>query len=159
MYGASSNEMESGQIRASHQIRLGYWASFSEMLQAKASDFKIRRANKDHWFAFSTGRSGSVISATISTDKERIGVEIYNHGDETKAVFDGLFVDKDSIEKELNEKLDWQRLDEKKATRIALFKTGENPSDQESWPSQQEWMLSQMVKFKKVFGPRLARLK
>jgi hypothetical protein len=156
---ASSSEAEDGQIRASHQIRLGYWASFSEFLQTNASEFKIRRANKDHWFEFPTGRSGSVISATISTEKERIGVEIYNHGDETKAVFDALNLEKDSIEKEYGASLDWQRLDDKKATRIALFKTGEIPGDQESWPRQQEWMLSQMVKFKKVFGPRLAKLK
>lgn len=51
--------------------------------------------------------------------------------------------------------LDWQRLDGKKATRAALFKVGADPSDPEAWPSQHEWMLTQMTKFKRSFAPRL----
>jgi hypothetical protein len=51
------------------------------------SSFKIRRANKDHWFEFPTGRTGFVISATISTEKKRIGVELYCHRDPDKIAF------------------------------------------------------------------------
>jgi hypothetical protein len=152
---ASASENESGEMRASHHVRLGYWAAFGEYLQSQQSDFRIRRANKDHWFEFPTGRRGSVISATISTDKQRLGVEIYNHGDVSKAVFDGLFSQKEAIESELGTALDWQRLDGKKATRIALFKQGENPGDSSSWPRQHQWMLTQMIKFKKAFAGRL----
>lgn len=152
---ASASEGETGEMRLSHQIRLSYWAAFAEFLQNRQSEFKIRRANKDHWFEFPTGRSGSVISVTISTNKQQLGVEIYNHGDVTKAIFDGLFAQKDAIEREVGEKLDWQRLDRKKATRIALFRPGEDPADSATWPQQHEWLLSRMVKFKKAFATRL----
>jgi Domain of unknown function (DUF4268) len=156
---ATSSETESGQMRASHQVRLGYWSSFSEFLLNQKSEFKIRRANKDHWFEFPTGRSGSVISATISTEKNRVGVELYNHGDENKAVFDSLSAEKNQIEIEFGGALDWQRLEGKKATRIAFFRLNEDPSDRENWPAQHAWMSAQMAKFKSVFAPRLAKLR
>lgn len=152
---ASASERESSEMRASHQVRLGYWAAFGEYLQSQQSDFRIRRANKDHWFEFPTGRSGSVISATISTDKQRLGVEIYNHGDVNKTIFDRLYSQKEAIESEVGAILDWQKLEGKKATRIALFKQGENPADPSSWPRQHLWMLTQMVRFKGAFAGRL----
>ncbi len=152
---ASVAESETGAIRASHQVRLGYWHAFGEYLRSQNSGFRIRRANKDNWFEFPSGRSGSVISATISTEKQRLGVEIYNKGDVNKAVFDSLLLQKEPIENELGALLEWQRLDRKKATRIALYKLGENPGETSSWPSQHEWMLTHMVRFKKAFATRL----
>jgi Domain of unknown function (DUF4268) len=152
---ARAIEGETRELRDSHRVRLGYWASFGEFLQTRNSDFRIRRDNKDHWFEFPTGRSGSVISSTISTEKARLGVEIYNHGDATKTIFDRLHAQKAAIEEEIGSALEWQRIDGKKATRIALFKTEEDPSDQQIWPRQHEWMLAQMTKFKRAFAPRL----
>lgn len=153
---ASAAESEGAELASRHKQRLAYWAAFAEYLLAKNSQFRIRRANKDHWFEFPTGRSGSVISATISVDRyKRIGVELYNHGDITKAIYDQLNAQKDSIESEIGERLEWQRLDDKKATRIALFKLGEDPSDPNAWPRQHQWMLTQMERFKQAFAGRL----
>lgn len=147
---------EEGGPGSRRQKQLAYWTSFSEFLQANKSSFRIRRPRKDHWFEFPTGRSGSVISATISLDRyRRIGVELYNHGDVNKVIFDALYAQKPEIEAEIGSTLDWQRLDAKKATRIALFKTGEDPGNPEEWLQQHAWMLEQMTKFKKAFAPRL----
>ncbi|MFG1243640.1 DUF4268 domain-containing protein [Xanthobacter sp. V7C-4] len=154
-----SAEGEAGELATRHQQRMAYWAAFSEYLQANNSEFRIRRACKDHWFEFPTGRSGSVISATISVERyKRIGVELYSHGDVTKSIFDRLFAQRSEIEAEIGTPLDWQRLDGKKATRIALFKTGEDPANPEEWPRQQAWMMAQMVRFKRTFAPRLVAM-
>ncbi len=155
---ASASEGETREMSATHKVRIGYWASFSEFLLAQNSEFRIRRANKDHWFEFPTGRSGSTITATISTEMKRLGVEIYNHGDITKAIFNALHSQKATIENEIGTLLEWQRIDGKKATRIALFNTGEDPSDQAAWPRQHEWMLDKMTRFKRAFGARLKNI-
>lgn len=156
---ASAAEGESAELASSHKHRLAYWAAFADYLQSKTTEFRIRRANKDSWFKFPTGRSGSVISATISVERyKRIGVEIYNHGDVTKAIFDRLYGQKEAIEAEMGVTLDWQRLEGKKATRIALFKVGEDPSDPSVWPRQHDWMLTQMTRFRRVFAPRLKEM-
>jgi hypothetical protein len=141
-----------------HHIGLAYWASFADYLNEKGSTFRIRRANKDHWFSFGVGRAGFVISATISTDKERIGVELYNHRDMEKAAFRALFAQKEAIEKEFGEPLEWQELPGKKATRIALYELGVDPSDKKQYPELHAWMLTKMDRFRKVFAARIKSL-
>jgi hypothetical protein len=156
----ADSEGADSELAGRHKIRLNYWATFSEYLQVKNSEFRIRRPNKDHWFEFPTGCGGSVISATISVEKyKRIGIEIYNHGDASKAIFDRLYAQKDVIEQEIGSKLEWQRLDGKKATRIALFNKDYDPSLSEDWLKQNEWMLTQMTKFKSSFSERLKAIK
>lgn len=156
---ARSSEAAGSELANRHQQRMAYWASFAQYLLDNHSEFRIRRPVKDHWFEFPTGRSGSVISATISVERyKRIGVELYNHGDVAKTIFDDLYAQKQAIETEMDEPLDWQRLDSKKATRIVVYKTGEDPTNSAEWPRQHAWMLSQMKKFKQVFSPRLKAL-
>jgi hypothetical protein len=141
-----------------HHVRLAYWAAFAEFLKSKHSQFRIRRSNKDHWFEFPIGRSGIVISATISTEKKRIGAELYNHNDASKSAFQSLLAQKNEIEKEFGEPLDWQELPGKKATRIAIFKNDVDPSNKEQYPQLNSWMLEKMDRFRQVFAARVRSL-
>lgn len=140
---SAARNLGEGELAERHHIRLSYWASFAEFLKAKGSGFKIRRANKDYWFEFAIGRSGFVISATISTDKQRIGVELYMHGDADKSAFRALFADKEAIEREFGEPLEWQELPTKKASRIAIFRHGVNPADEGKRDDLHAWMFFQ----------------
>ena len=79
-----------------HRIALAYWASFGEYLKEKSSTFRIKRQNKDHWFWFAIGRAGFGISATVSAEKRRIGVELYISNDADKTTFHALLAQKDS---------------------------------------------------------------
>jgi hypothetical protein len=141
-----------------HHIRLAYWASFAEYLKKSNSSFQINRPNKDMWKWFSIGRAGFGISATISTQKKRIGVEIYIHHDAEKVAFRALLAQKNSIENEIGEPLDWQELPSKEACRIALYKYGVDPSDEKQFPALHSWMLSRMDKFRSAFMPRVKSL-
>ncbi|MBG0810807.1 DUF4268 domain-containing protein [Methylosinus sp. H3A] len=155
---SAARHLGEGELAARHHVRLSYWASFSEFLKARGSHFKIRRPNKDHWFNFPIGRSDFVISATISTDKRRIGVELYARRDVDKSAFRALFADKLAIEREFGEALDWQELPTKKASRIALFRHSVDPSDESQREDLHDWMLAKMDRFKLVFGNRVKAL-
>jgi hypothetical protein len=146
---------EEGQA---NRVRLAYWASFAEYLKEKGSTFRIRRANRDHWFSFGIGGRGFHRNATISTDKERIGVELYAPNDVDKTAFHALYVQKDAIEKEFGEPLEWMELPGKKATRIVVYKSGVDPSDEKQYPELHAWMLAKMDRFKSVFAPRIKSL-
>jgi hypothetical protein len=141
-----------------HHVRLAYWASFADYLKEKGSSFKIRRPNKDHWFSFGIGRAGFVISATISTDKQRVGVELYAYNDADKAAFHALLADKEAIEREFGEPLEWQELPGRKASRIVLYRHGVNPADEAQRQDLHAWMLAKMDQFRKVFGGRVKAL-
>lgn len=56
------------------------------------------------------------LGITLVNKENCIGIELYISDD--KSIFDSLYAEKDSIEKELGLALDWQRLDGKKASRI-----------------------------------------
>src|SRR6185437_16017903 len=141
-----------------HHIRLAYWASFAEYLKQAGSNFRITRPNKDHWKWFSIGRSGFGLSVTISTEKDRAGVELYITNDVDKVAFNGLQAQMVEIEKEFGEPLDWQELPGRKASRIALFKYNADPSDKSQYPALHTWMLAKMDRFKKVFAARVKNL-
>jgi Domain of unknown function (DUF4268) len=156
---SAARQVGQGELAQRHHIRLAYWASFAEYLKAHGSSFRIRRANKDHWFEFPIGCAGFTISATISTDKRRIGVELYNHNDPQKLGFKALRAQKDAIEQEFGEPLDWQELPGKKASRIAVFRYDVDPSDETQRGELHDWMLAKMDRFRKVFGDRVKVLK
>lgn len=139
-----------------HRVRLAYWSSFAEYLKSNSNDFKIRRANKDQWFAFPIGRAGFVISATISTNKQRIGVELYISRDPEKTSIRTLMKWKEDIEAAIGE-LEWQELPGKRSSRIALYKTGD-PANESDREAQQRWMLEKMGRFKEAFADRVRAL-
>ena len=94
---SAARQVGEAALAERHHIRLAYWASFADFLKARNSTFRIKRANKDHWFEFPIGRGGFVISATISTDKQRIGVELYIDNDPLKRAIKALAAQKDAI--------------------------------------------------------------
>jgi hypothetical protein len=128
------------------------------IFRESASTFQIRRQNKDYWFNFGIGRAGFYISATISTENERCGVELVASNDTSKAAFRALYAHKEAIEKEFSEPLEWYELPGKKSTRIAVYKHGVDPSDQKQYGELHAWMLAKMDRFRKVFAARVRSL-
>jgi hypothetical protein len=141
-----------------HHLRLAWWAAFSEYLTAKSSTFRIRRANKNHYFNFSIGRSGFNIASTVSFEKRQIGVELYIENDPEKIAYRALLAQCSDIEREFGETLDWQELPGKKASRIAIYRLNCDPADESDRENQQAWMLDKMNRFKAVFMPRIKAL-
>jgi hypothetical protein len=141
-----------------HISRMSYWNSFSDYLKIHDPSFTVRRDNKDHWHEFKIGRSGFAISATINIQKKRAGVELYMHRDPLKHAIRTLEQQKAEIEAEIGESLEWQELSGKKASRIALYLQGVDPSDEGSFPEIQSWMLQRMQKFRRAFAVKVKAL-
>jgi hypothetical protein len=156
--GAVSRQSTTGELAARHRTRLAYWASFADYLRKHDPSFEIRRPNKDHWFEFRIGRAGVVISATISTMRRRIGVELYLHRDPMKTGIRQLAADRLAIEGEFGEALEWQELPTKKASRIAVFRQDVDPSDPATFEDLHAWMLDRMQRFRRVFAARVKTL-
>ena len=78
--------------------------------------------------------------------------------DWNKSLFDKLKARIKSIESELGGSLEWERLDDKKESRIAVLRTGSIDDDPEPLEELQNWMLDTLLKFKRVFDPHLDKL-
>ena len=154
----ATRQVSEGALAERHHVRLAYWASFAEYLKSHGSSFQIRRPNKDHWFSFAIGRSGYNISATISTEKQRVGVELWISNDPDKTAFRTLLADKDNIEREFGEPLAWQELPGRKGARIVVYLHDVDPADEHERERLHEWMLSKMQRFQRVFAHRVRAL-
>ncbi|MBI1785142.1 DUF4268 domain-containing protein, partial [Candidatus Sumerlaeota bacterium] len=70
-----------------------------------------------------------------------------------KAIFDSLRADQDQIEKEFGEALTWERLNDGRASRIALYRTGSIESQEAELETIRAWAIERLLRFKQVFGP------
>jgi CBS domain-containing protein len=89
--------------------------------------------------------------------KKRFRVSLYidtKNKDANKQIFDRLFAQQDAIEAELKMPLTWERMDNKQASRVAIYK--EDCSILASDEELEElavWAADTMVKFEKVIAP------
>ena len=61
------------------------------------------------------------------------------------------------MESEL-EPLEWERLENRRASRISILRPGSIDDNQETLEEVSHWMIDRLLAFKRVFGPKLAKL-
>jgi hypothetical protein len=116
-----------------------------------------RTPRPQHWYNIAIGRTGFEIAFTVSSISNRVGCEIYMNDERAKQHFDLLNEQRKNIEAELGYDLDWQRLDEKKASRIAKYREGRIDNEDER-QELIEWLYGKAVEFHQVFSPRIQAL-
>jgi glutaredoxin len=79
-------------------------------------------------------------------------------GQGNKAIFDALAAQKKDIEAEFGGPLEWERLDDRRASRISKWFEGRGLAQPESWPSLREEMIDAMIRLDKVLRGRLSQL-
>lgn len=120
----------------------------------------MKKAPAKPFCNFATGQTGFRYAPYLTTSNmNRARIELYLNSDrdKNKAYFDLLASDREDIEIELGELL-WERLDDKKASRISMARNGSIDDDEETLEEIRTWMVDRLLKFKEVFGPRLAEL-
>lgn len=112
------------------------------------------------WYSFASGTRGFKYSMSFAHGGE-LRAEIYIDLQDqaaNEAAFDALLADKAAIEAAFGEPLRWERLESRRACRIACYATGsiEDPADQ--LEQYRKWAVERLLRFKRVFGPRLPGL-
>ena len=79
--------------------------------------------------------------------------------EENKKIFDEFYVHKDEIEKTFGDKLSWERLDNKRACRIAKSITVGGYRDPEKWDSTIDAMIDAMIRLEKTLSPIISKMK
>ncbi|MDE3088034.1 MAG: DUF4268 domain-containing protein [Chloroflexota bacterium] len=137
-----------------------YRAFFQQLIDEMRERHKFtgaRVAFPQNWFGFATGVSGITYGAVFAQGG-RVRVELYidrGEAEDNKRIFDSLHAKREEIESRLEAPLEWERLDDRRASRIALYSSGSIDLDQNSLTKIREWMISNLLRFRKVFGPLL----
>lgn len=139
-------------------VRYECWTNFCEYMQNNPSKlFHTKSPSNQHWMNIAIGRSGYTICLILNTREEKVGVQLYIDDDAEKQKFDALYLDKDKAEASIGEKLEWCRLDGKKASVINLFHKGDYTKVSQQ-PKLFEWMRTTTEKYVAYFKPIIKTL-
>ncbi len=147
-----------GKVTEGNMLKQAFWTSFNEFMEEKGTFLKLRKPLPQSWYSLAVGRSNFEIYLTVRTLKPRIGCELYLSGEQAKKAFHTLIKQKEEIEREMGEKLDWQELPEARDCRIALYNLGADVEKREEWNDYFEWLGGKAEKFHKVFSKRVKDL-
>ena len=140
---------KSSDMNESQKQRLEFWTRFNDIVEAKGKPFNKRKATTDHWYNVAIGSSDANISIDLVNKEHKIRVSLWIA--DNKELYDSLLLRKDEIEEALGFSLEWNRLDNKKASYISAYIKGLDFKKQDNYPHLMEQIIDVVVKMKKVF--------
>lgn len=152
---ARAREAASTALSDRERFYQSFWSALSDHLAEHDPSFTDATPPKGHWWNFGIGRTGFRLTVAASQRDHWIGTEIYVRDDQDKLVFDHFHNDREAIEADFGEPLEWERLDERKASRIVIRWHGVDPGQEARWPEYMAWYLDKMNRFRTAFRDRI----
>ena len=145
-----------------HHLRIRFWQQL--LVRAESQGVAIhssRSPTKDHWISAGAGKSGFVFNYVVWS-KDRTAVELYidtGDGDTNKRHFDSLVSLREQIEEQFGEELQWERLNQRRASRVKhVIEEGGLKTEEDTWPHIQDVMIKAMDNFVSSFKPHIDNL-
>ena len=148
------------QSKSRYNTRIEFWKRLLQKANEKTELFKNISPSKDHWIGTGTGISSVAYNFVISKSYAR--VEVYMQRpikEENKFIFDELEKQKVTIEDDFGDKLSWERLNDKKASRIKYQKEEVNIFNKNDWPIMIDFLIDAMVRLEKAFKLQLIEVR
>jgi hypothetical protein len=143
-----------------HLLRYEFWTQILQRSKGVTRLTENRSPTRDHWLSVSTGKSG--INYNYLILKDGAAVDLYidvGSQERNKAIFDALLEQREAIELEFGDELDWRRLDDKRSSRIVKILRGFGSlHEPDKWDALQEKMIDNMIRLDKAFRGRIQRV-
>lgn len=140
------------------QYRL-FFQDLIDQLRERHHFTNARIAQPHSWYHFSSGISGFSYGTAFS--REGLRTELYidtRSRERNKKAFDSLHRHAEEIQKSFDRPLSWERLDNRRACRIAIHYDATIASPKAELADAHDWTIAMLLEFREVFGPRLERL-
>ncbi|MBX9945936.1 MAG: DUF4268 domain-containing protein [Reyranella sp.] len=138
------------------QLYQQFYQTVVDELREKHKFTNARIAQPQNWYSFKSGISSVSYNATFAKGS-KLRAEVYiDFGDapQNKSFFDALFAKKDELEMKIGEPLEWERLDTRRACRIALVRPNTTIEDATTHGEEmQRWLVTSLLKMRAAFGP------
>lgn len=162
---AAPSEWAKGKRAAAATSEKGelYRAFFQTLLDELRTKHKFTNAKAGQpqgWYSFASELSGVTYGGSFARGG-RVRCELYiDVGDQeaNKRLFDTFYSERAQIEQEIGRKLEWERLDDKRASRIALYESGSISATREELSRIHNWLVTTLLSLKRVLGPRLQKV-
>lgn len=165
---ASPNDWSRQRKRAAgsdevSEKRAAYQAFFQGLLDElrETHHFTNAKAGQpQNWYSFASGTRGFKYGVSFAqNDKFRatLTIDLHDHA-ANELAFDALLAEKAALEAAFGEPLRWERLDTRRACRVACYATGSIEDSADQLEQHRRWAIDRLLRFKRVFGPRLPHL-
>lgn len=141
------------------QAYLEYFDGLLTELREKHRFTKAKVAFRQNWYSFSSGIRG-VAYGTSFAQGGRVRAEVYIDTEDqsaNKQLFDSLHSRREQIEGQFGTPLTWERLDDRRASRIAVYRPGSIEADEATLTEIRSWAIDQLLRFRDILGPSIRK--
>lgn len=155
----SKKRQASGTVSAKGEMYRNYFQSLIDELREKHQFTNAKIGQPQNWYSFSSGVSGITFGVVfVQAGKARTELYIdFGEGKKNKALFDLLFSQREEIHSKLGKELEWERLDDKRASRISVYRNGSIQSNEEELIQIKAWHIENLISFKKILTPLIKK--
>jgi len=148
------------ELKEKQKKRFEFWSNYLEEINKVSKLFQNISPGKDQWISAGSGLGFAGYSTVITAESIRIELSIVGKSrDDNKMVYDKLHENRATIEEKFGKPLVWERLDDKKMSRIKCEKTGVSYLNQEDWPEIFEFTKEVLPKFESAIKPHLNKIR
>lgn len=148
---------EADNIR--HQIRIDFWSKLLREAKDRTDLHQRISPSKNPFITFGSGRTG--LHFGYAARKYDSQVELYiDFGDaeRNRLALEYLQADKNQIEEEFGDKLEWQVLDGSRGCRVRFCVDGGYLTDQAHWHALHSELISRMISLEKALRSWIPRI-
>lgn len=149
----SVSASETAEATETQEKYRAYYQALLDELRNVHKFTNARAAQPQNWYTFSSDNSKFYKYSTAFSQGGRVRVETYiDSGDKAKneAIFDFLYAQKDAINAAYRHDLEWEKLETKRACRIAVYRDGDIDADSEELMEIRKWVVENLLNMRQV---------
>ncbi|MFH2146312.1 MAG: DUF4268 domain-containing protein [Candidatus Omnitrophota bacterium] len=153
---------EKKEMAERHKLRYDFWKTLLEKSKEKTTLHGNISPGTANWIGAGSGVRGLGFNYSVTYKFGQAELYIDRGKDcdeENKRIFDELHSKKAEIEKDFGEKLRWERLDDRRASRISKRIDYAGLVDREKWPKLQDEMIDAMIRLERALKKHIKSLK
>lgn len=139
-----------------HGLRLRFWTRLLAVMNQKNNTFSNISPQRQSWISAGSGMRGIGLnfSATRNYGRAEIYIDRGDH-DENKRIFDVLHSNREAVEQATGVEIGWERLDNKRGSRIKLESGEFNVFDEDRWDAMIGYMTDAMVRLERALESQM----
>jgi hypothetical protein len=138
------------------EVRHSFFQAMFESVARRRPGFRVPKFGYENWVGFAAGPFGFYDVAFTANGAVRAGVYLdMQERTATKRLFDELSSERMAIETSVGRILSWERLDDRRASRIVDYRDVRDLADSEEQRSAAEWAAETVVELMDALDGRL----
>ena len=138
--------------------QLAYWVALKEFMDFKKSPVKCSNGSPQNWVIMRIGKRDFWLAAQVNSLKSDISANFGFTTQSSKAIYHAFHSEKETIEAEFGEALEWSESSEIKSVSISVTKHDADFRNEQDWENQFTWLAENLEKMDSVFRNRVLNL-